>query len=100
MLKVVLNPPSLTRTGLAGSLVVAIVIITYCIYLVQDFFDILKYEVRGGSRTNQKTPLSDPTANSSEVRGSRTNQKTPPSDPAAETANSSELTEKTTPVKY
>jgi uncharacterized membrane protein YcjF (UPF0283 family) len=46
-------------TGLAGSLVVAIVIITYCIYLVQDFFDILKYEMRASqkqeaSSTNEK----------------------------------------------
>jgi len=30
----------------ATSLVGAVIILTYCIYLVQDFFDVLKYEVK------------------------------------------------------
>ena len=33
--------------GLSISLVVAIVTILYCIYVVQDYFDILKYEQAG-----------------------------------------------------
>ncbi len=81
-------------TGLAGSLVVAILIITYCIYLVQDFFDILKYEIRA----NQKA-AAVPTPANEKQEPVATSQKSAGTSTAV--SSSSEQTEKReTRVKF
>ena len=45
--------------GYAASMVAAMVVLMYCIYLVQDFFDILKYTIRQKEKdkegNNEKT---------------------------------------------
>jgi len=81
-------------TGLAGSLVVAILILTYCIYLVQDFFDILKYEIRANQKAARvATPANEkqePAATSQKSAGTST----------AVSSNSEQTEKRETRVKF